>query len=282
MVSCGHGVPGAPTLPSKPAVPGGIPSTSGEVDPNTCGNYAASDAGAKFKVFLQAVKDLDAATTDAAKVIKNSCVTMGNELSMPADDLAGDDTGAICNKVLDTYKANLKVSIKAKAKLKISYTPAKCTVDASASASASAGCSGSASAGAGGGGANGECAAGAAVNASLHAECTPASFSVGVAAKMIVDKTKFEATVKAIEDGLPKLLDVAARTQGIKDAADAVVQAGKDLAAMGPKFAQSFPDQGLCIASQLANTVKASTRIQANVSVSVSVSASATATAGGS
>ncbi len=207
---------------------------------------------------------------------------MGNELSMSADDLGGDDTGAICNKVFDTYKANLKVSIKAKAKLKVSYTPAKCTASASASASASAGCSGGASAGSGGGGAEGQCAAGAAVNASLHVDCTPASFSVGVDAKMIVDKTKFEATVKAIQDGLPKLLDVGARTQGIKDAADAVVQAGKDLAAMGPKFAQSFPDQGICIAAQVTASAKASTRIQTNVSVSVSVSASASATAGGS
>jgi hypothetical protein len=279
--ACKH-VPGGPSLPSTPSVPGGVPSTSGEVDPNTCGNYAATDAGAKFKAFLQSVKDLDTATIEATKVIKQSCVMMGNELGMSADDVGGDDTGAICNKVFDTYKANLKVSLKAKAKLKVSYTPAKCTVDASASASASGGCSGAAAAGSGGAGASGQCAAAASVNASLHVNCTPAAFSISADAKMVADKSKFDATVKAIGDGLPKLLDVGARTQGIKDAADAVAQAGKELAEMGPKFANSFSDQALCIAAQVKNTVTASTRIQANVSVSVSVSASASASTSGS
>ena len=59
LAACGHGLPGKPGVPSgvpdKPGVPGGA---SGEVDPNTCGNYAAQDAGAKLKAFLQATKDL--------------------------------------------------------------------------------------------------------------------------------------------------------------------------------------------------------------------------------
>ena len=111
---------------------------SGEVDPNTCGNYAASDAGAKLKVFLQSIKDLQTATDDAAKVVKNSCVTMGQELNMSADDLGGDDTGKICNAVIKTYQDNLKVTLKAGAKLTVKFVPGKCTVNASASASAAA------------------------------------------------------------------------------------------------------------------------------------------------
>src|SRR6059058_2209602 len=82
-------------------VPGGVPTSmpSGEVDPNTCGNYAASDAGAKLKAFLTATKDLQTTTTETAKVVKQSCITMGNELGMSADALGGDDTGKICDAV---------------------------------------------------------------------------------------------------------------------------------------------------------------------------------------
>jgi hypothetical protein len=258
-----------------------LPSGSGEVDPNTCGNYAAVDAGAKLKVFLQATKDLQTTTEEVAKVVKQSCILMGQELSMAEADLGGDDTGAICNKVIAAYKDNLKVSVKSSAALTIKFVPGKCTVDASASASASGGCSGEASAGTGGSGASGSCAAAAKVNASIHASCTPPQFSIDANAKMVVDKTKLEMTLKALRDGLPKLFDVAARIQPIKDAAEAWASAAKDLAAMGPKFAQSFGDQALCIGGQISAAASASAHIQANVSVSVSVSASASGSVGG-
>ena len=273
-------------VPSTPDVPGGMPGGSGEVDPNTCGNYAAVDAGRKLKIFLQATKDLQDTTTETVKVVKQSCIMMGNELGMPADALAGDDTGAICNKVIATYRDNLKVSVKTQASLKISYKPAVCTVDASASAHASAECSGSASgtAGTGGnsGGASGQCAASAGVQASIHATCTPAEFKVEADAKMLVDATKFKMTVKAMQDGLPQLFSVAARIKPIQEATTVWVQSAKDLAAMGPKAFESMKDQALCLSGQIAATVKASTQIQANVSVSVNVSASASTSVGGS
>ena len=257
------------------------PGGSGEVDPNTCGNYAASDAGAKLKAFLQATKDLQTTTAETAKVVKQSCIMMGNELGMPGDQLSGDNTQKICDAVFAAYKNNLKVSLKADAKLKIQYTPGQCTVAANASASASGGCSGEAAAGAGGGGASGQCAAAAQVNASINAQCTPPQFNVSFDAGMAVDATKLQMTVKALQDGLPKLLDVAMRIKPIQDAVTVWAQTAADLAGMGQKFAQSFGDQALCIAGQVSATVKAKTQIQANVSVSVSVSASASASAGG-
>jgi hypothetical protein len=258
-----------------------LPGGSGEVDPNTCGNYAASDAGAKLKVFLEATKNLQTTTTETVKVVKQSCILMGNELGMPGDQLSGDDTDKICKAVIATYQNNLKVSLKAGAKLNIQYTPGKCTVDANASASASGGCSGEASAGAGGGGASGQCAAAAQVNASVNAQCTPPQLTIGFDAGVAVDATKLQMTVKALQDGLPKLLDVAARIKPIQDALAGWVQAAGDLASMGGKFAQSFGDQAVCITGQLGAVAKAKTQVSANVSVSVSVSASASATAGG-
>jgi hypothetical protein len=279
IAACGSKIPGAPSVPG--GVPGGMPGGSGEVDPNTCGNYAASDAGAKLKAFLQATKDLQTETTEMAKVVKQSCVMMGQELGMPEGDLGGDDTKAICDKVIKTYQDNLKVAVKAKAGLKIHYKPAECKVEASASASASAGCAGGASAGAGGASGGGECHAAGQVNAALKAECKPAEFSIEADAKMIVDKSKAEMTMKAMRDGIPKLFDATRRIKPIEEAVKVWAKTASDLKDMGPKFVQSFGDQAMCITGQLAASVSAATNIQANVSVSVTVSASASASAGG-
>jgi hypothetical protein len=274
--SCSH-------LPGGHSVPG-VPGGSGEVDPNTCGNYATQDAGRALKAFLQATKDLQDETTKDANVIKESCNKMGQELGMAAGDLSGD-TQAVCNKVIDTYKNNLKVSLKSSAALKVQYKPGVCTVDASASASASAECSGQAggAAGAGGasGGASGQCAASAGVEASLHASCTPPQLDISFDAGMAVDASKAKMTVQAMKDGLPQLFSIAARIKPIQDATTVWVQSAKNLGEMGPKFAQSFGDQAMCITGQLAATAKASTQIQANVSVSVNVSASASGSVGG-
>jgi len=282
LAACGHKMPGGGGVPSgvpdHPGVPGGA---SGEVDPNTCGNYAASDAGAKLKAFLQATKDLQTTAAETVKIVKQSCIMMGNELGMPAGDLAGDDTNGICAKVVTAYQNNLKVSLKANAKLKIKYVPAKCTVDASASASAGGACSGGASAGTGGSGGGGECKAAGAVNASINAKCTEAELTIDFDAKAAVDPTKLTMTVKALRDGLPKLLSVAARIKPLQEAMEVWAKTAADLKDMGPKFVQSFGDQAMCISGQIAAAANASSHIHADVSVSVSVSASASGTASG-
>ncbi|MBV8757876.1 MAG: hypothetical protein JO257_11385 [Deltaproteobacteria bacterium] len=277
----GHSVPGSDKVPSTPAVPGGLGGASGEVDPNTCGNYAASDAGAKLKAFLQATKDLQTTTAETAKVVKQSCVMMGQELGMSEGDLNIDDTNAICAKVFQTYKDNLKVSLKAGAKLKIKYTPAKCTVDANASAGAGGACAGGAQAGTGGSSGGGECKAAAAVNASVHMQCTEPELTIDADAKVVVDKSKLEATLKAARDGLPKLLSISARIKPLEEAVNVWAKTAADLKDMGPKFAQSFKDQAMCITGQIAAAANAATNIHAEVSVSVQVSASASGSVGG-
>ena len=188
-------------------LPGGGGGAGG-VDPSACGGFSGAAAGASLKAFIQSTKDLNDATTEAANTIKTACVTMGNELGMPAADLGGTDTGAICNKVISTYKNNLQVSLKGSAALKVDYKPGACTVDASASASASAECSGGASgtAGTGGasGGASGQCAAAASAEASVHASCTPPELKLSFDASMAVDAAKATMTIKAMQDGLPQ------------------------------------------------------------------------------
>jgi len=285
LAGCPKGkLPGGGGLPNKPDVPGGLGGVSGEVDPDTCGNYAATDAGLKFKAFLQATKRLQTVAAETAEVVKQSCITMGRELKMSDAEFSGE-TKDICAKVITTYQDNLKVSLKANAKLKIEYKPAVCTIDASASASAAAQCEGSGGASAGtggsGGGGSAECKAAGAVNASLDVKCTEAELKMTADAKIVLDKTKLEMTLSALRTGLPKLLSLKARLEPMQTAVEVWSKSAADLKAMGPKFVNSFGDQALCISGQIAASLKAATQIKANVNVSVSVTASASATAGG-
>ncbi|HWO22912.1 MAG TPA: hypothetical protein VNO30_29330 [Kofleriaceae bacterium] len=325
----GGKVPGGSGLPGGGGgLPGGAPAglggSSGMVDPNTCGNYAAMEGGARLKAFLNAVQDLSVATEETVKVVKQSCIMLGQELGMTEADLQGE-TKEICAKVYGTIDSNMKVAFKAKAALKITYKPAVCRVNVEATAKVAAECEGKASADigascsgtcrgkcdgqcsakAGTGGNAGECAgqcsgtcrgqceghadvkasaqckAQASVKAQASMECTEPELKIDVDAKLVVDKAKAEMTVKALKNGLPKLLSIKARMEPIKYAAEAVVSSAKELKDMGPKFVNSFKDQALCISGQVAAAFNAATKIQANVSVSVEVSASASGTVGG-
>jgi hypothetical protein len=322
MPGGGGGMPGG--VPGGGNLPGGLGGESGMVDPNTCGNYAAMEGGARLKAFLQAVQDLAIATDETVKVVKQSCVMLGQELGMVEADLQGE-TDVVCAKVYGVIDENMKVAFKAKAALKVTYKPAVCRVNVEATAQAAAQCEGKASADvgatcsgvcrgkcdgqcmgkAGTGGSGGECGgeckgtcrgqceghadvnasaqckAHASVKAQASMECTEPELKIATDAKLVVDKAKAEMTVKALQNGLPKLLSIKARMAPIKYAAEAVVASAKDLKDMGPRFVNSFKDQALCIGGQVSAAFNAATRIQANVSVSVEVSASASGSIGG-
>jgi modification target Cys-rich repeat protein len=318
----GGGLPGGDKIPGG-GVPGGLGGESGMVDPNTCGNYAAMEGGARLKAFLTAVQDLAVATEDTVKVVKQSCVMLGQELGMPEPDLQGE-AKEVCAKVWGVIDENMKVSFKAKAALKVTYKPAVCRVNVEASAKVAAECEASASANvtakcsgvcrgkcdgqcagkAGTGGAAGECGgeckgtckgqceghadvnasaqckAQASVKAQASMECTEPELKIDLDAKLVLDRSKAEMTVKALKNGLPKLLSIKARMAPVKYAAEAVLASAKELKDMGPKFVNSFKDQALCIGGQLTAAVNAATKIEANVSVSVSVSAQASGSIG--
>jgi len=326
MAGCpgGKGIPGGDKVPGGGGVPGGLGGDSGMVDPNSCGNYAASEAGRRFKAFLTAVADLQVSTTETVKVVKASCVTLGTELGMPAPDLEGE-AKEVCAKVWGEIDKNMKVAFKGKAALKIKYTPAVCRVNLDVSAKAAAECEGKASADvsakctgvckgkcdgqcagkAGTGGNSGECngeckgtckgscegnadvnasaqcKASAQVKASAEMECTEPELTIDADAKLTVDKSKAEMTIKALKNGLPKLLSVKARLKPIEIAMKTTAKTAAELVEMGPKFINSFKDQALCIGGQVTALAKASTQIEANVNVSVSVSAEASGTVGG-
>ncbi len=129
-------VTGCPKVPSKPNMPN-RPGGSGTVDPNTCGNYAASDAGRKLKAFFEATVALDKAVHDSENYVRDSCAVMGKELGMTGLD---GDTKTVCTNVINELKNSLQVGLKAEAHLNIDYTPAVCTVNVEAAARATAKC----------------------------------------------------------------------------------------------------------------------------------------------
>jgi modification target Cys-rich repeat protein len=131
----------AAALASSVAACKNIPAVGGrsKVDPNSCGNYAVSDAGRKLKGFLEATVTLETEAARVEAVVKESCSIMGRELQMPAGDLQGS-TDAVCTKVIDYLKGSLQANFKADAKLDIKYTPAVCTVNADVAARAAAQC----------------------------------------------------------------------------------------------------------------------------------------------
>jgi hypothetical protein len=132
---CPGGGGGVPGVPGK----GGGASS---VDPNTCGNYAASEAGAKLKAFLEATVTLNDAVVSMEADVKTSCSSMAEKLGVSTEG----DTKAVCNAVAEAIKANLSAGIKGKAALKIDYKPAVCTVNADVAVDAAAKCEAKASA----------------------------------------------------------------------------------------------------------------------------------------
>jgi len=140
----GGAVPGGGGLPGG-GVPGGLAGASGEVDPNSCGNYALMDGGNKLKAFLQATKDLEKTTEETVHVVKNSCEMIGRELGMTDADFKGEAKD-VCAHVYGALRDNMKVSFKTQAALKIKYKPAVCRVNVDAEAKAAAECEGKASA----------------------------------------------------------------------------------------------------------------------------------------
>ncbi|MDB4957686.1 MAG: hypothetical protein JWO36_5255 [Myxococcales bacterium] len=331
-INCGGKLPGGGgglgghDIPNGGAVPGGLGGASGEVDPNTCGNYAVTDAGRKLHDFLVATKDLEKVTTETVQIVRTSCVTMGHDLGMTDVDFpTGMEAKDVCAKVWGQIHDNMKVAIKPKAKLTAQYTPAVCKVDIDAQAKLAAECEGKASAdvgascsgvchgrcdgtcagkagtGGNGGECNGECKgtchgsceghadvkasaqcrSSAQVHASANLECTEPKLEISFDAKVIVDKAKAEMTIKALRNGLPKLLSVKARLEPLQSAVEVWAMAAKELKDMGPTFVQSFKDQAMCISGQIAGAANMIGHIQANVSVSVSVSAEASGSVGG-
>jgi hypothetical protein len=138
VAGCG----GAATVPDDPrAARDG--SGSGDLDPDACGNYAASDAGRKLYAFLQATVWLQDEVKETEAYLHDTCQMMADELGMARPT---GHTQEVCNAVLAELDDNLEAGLSARAALEVTYEPAVCQVSVEAAASAAAECEGSASA----------------------------------------------------------------------------------------------------------------------------------------
>ena len=119
------------------------------------------------------------------------------------------------------------------------------------------------------------------MKASASVECTEPVLDISADAKLVVDKSKAEMTIKALKAGLPQILSVKARLEPLQYAATVWAGSARELKDAAPMLAKSFKDQAMCISGQIAAAAKLIGSIEANVSVSVEVSASASGTIGG-
>lgn len=314
---------GGAALPSSPvAAPSGLAGASGEVDPDTCGNYAVSDAGRKLHDFLEATKLVAKTAQDTANVVKQSCLMMGKDLGMTDADFNGMETKPICAKVWGTIHDNMKVAFKAKAGIKIKYKPAVCKVDVDAEAKAAASCEGHANAdvgascsgechgtcdgkcsghagtGGSGGQCNGQCSGSCHGSCEGHADVNASAqckASAEVHASADVECTKPELTIKPVAkfivDASKAKMTIQALQDGLPDLLSvkarleplqAAVETWAESAKELKDMGPKFVQSFKDQAMCISGQIAAAANMISNVQVNVNVSVSVSAEASGS
>lgn len=128
--------------------------------------------------------------------------------------------------------------------------------------------------------ASAECKASAEIRATTRTTCTPAKTEIVTQDVTVVDATKWNKAMAAINDGLPALLTTGKKLELVGKAIVLWVKAGASLAGEATSLAGQFGAQGACVAGQIAAVVASAANIRARVDVSVEVTASMSASAG--
>jgi hypothetical protein len=128
--------------------------------------------------------------------------------------------------------------------------------------------------------ASAECKASAEIRATTRTTCTPAKTEIVQENVTVVDATKWNKAMAAINDGLPTLLTAGKKLELVGKALVLWVSEGAALVKASGDLAGQLGAQGACVAAQLVAVVAAAAQIEARVSVSVEVSASVSASAG--
>ena len=128
--------------------------------------------------------------------------------------------------------------------------------------------------------ASAECKASAEIRTSLHTTCTEPKVEVVRQDVTVVDDSKFQKAVAAIDAGLPQLIRASKRLELAGKALVSWVQTGASLVAASGELVGQLGERGLCVGGQLAAVVAASANIEARFSVSIEVSAQVSASAG--
>jgi modification target Cys-rich repeat protein len=128
--------------------------------------------------------------------------------------------------------------------------------------------------------ASAECKASAEVRASLHTECDEPKIEVVRQQVTVIDDSKFQKALAAIDAGLPILIRAGKKLEIAGKAVVNWVSTGASLVKASGDLGKQIGDKGLCVAGQLAGVVVAAANIQARFSVSIEVSAQVSASAG--
>lgn len=128
--------------------------------------------------------------------------------------------------------------------------------------------------------ASAECKASAEIRATTRTTCTPAKTEIVQQDVTVVDATKWNKAMAAINAGVPVLLTAGKKLELAGRALVLWVQTGASLVKASGEIAGQLGAKGTCVVAQLAGVVAATAQIQARFSVSVEVSASVSASAG--
>ncbi len=286
------------------------------ISPDACGAINTNPVGRKLYSFLVASAELDRASRELVASVANACRDMARALDVDP----GGDTRAVCTRVSQGLKDNLQVSVKTESQLVTRYTPSVCTTDVDFSAGVVAECEARATAdvnircdgrcagtcngacstgGTGGqcaGVCNGrcsgrcdgyadvdasvECKASAEIRTTLRTTCTEPKVEVVRENVTVIDDSKFQKAIAAINIGLPKRISAGKKLELAGKALVQWVSTGASLVKSSGELVAQLGEKGLCVGAQLVAVAAASANIQARFSVSIEVSASVSASAG--
>ncbi len=128
--------------------------------------------------------------------------------------------------------------------------------------------------------ASAECKASAEVQAGVHTTCTEPEVEVVRQDVTVVDTTKFDMAMAAINAGMPTILRVGAKAKLLARAAVLWAKTAASLVKASGELVGEFGERSLCVGGQLAAALAAVTQVQARFTVSIEVSAELSASAG--
>lgn len=128
--------------------------------------------------------------------------------------------------------------------------------------------------------ASAECKASAEIRAVTRTECTEARVEVVRENVTVVDDSKFQKAMAAINAGMPTIVKAGVKLERAGKALGLWVTTGASLVKASGQLVGDLGEKAVCVGGQLAAVVAASANIQARFSVSIEVSAQVSASAG--
>ncbi len=312
MTAC----PGTPTVPGRGGGGSVSPDACGKIDANPAGRklYAFLQATAELD---KASVELEASVASACKRMARElgipdtgktdevCIRVANEIDANLQVSVKSESRLVtrykppeCHTEID-LAASFAAKCEARAEADIDI---RCSGECGGTCNGT--CNGSCEGGGGGGQCNGkcdgtcqgrctgqcdgyaevtgsaECKASAEIHASANTVCSEPKVEVVRENVTIVDDSKFQKAMKAIEVGLPSILRASKRLELAGKAVANWVKTGASLVASSADLVRQVGEKGLCVGGQIAAVAAASVQIEARFSVSVEASAKVSSSCG--